>query len=77
MASHIVKYLQQAGIVVHRPGTHVFRYSCAQRLFEEGMSLKVIGDYLGHADLFSTQRYTKIAFEQLREVALGDAEDLL
>jgi site-specific recombinase XerD len=77
LASHIVKYLQRAGIAVDRPGTHLFRYSCAQRLFEEGMSLKFIGDYLGHADLHSTLRYTKIAFDQLREVALGDAEDLL
>jgi site-specific recombinase XerD len=41
------------------------------------MSLKVIGDYLGHTDLHSTQRYTKIALDQLREVALGDAEELL
>jgi integrase/recombinase XerD len=36
LASHIVKYLQRAGIAVDRPGTHLFRYSCAQRLFEEG-----------------------------------------
>jgi integrase/recombinase XerD len=77
LASHIVKYLHQAGIAVKRPGTHLFRYSCAQRLFEEGMSLKIIGDYLGHTDLHSTQRYTKIALDQLREVALGDAEELL
>lgn len=77
LASHLVQYLQRAGIAVDRPGTHLFRYSCAQRLFEEGMPLKHIGDYLGHADLHSTQRYTKIAFDQLREVALGDAEDLL
>jgi integrase/recombinase XerD len=77
LATNIAKYLQQVGIAVDRPGTHLFRYSCAQRLFEEGMSLKFIGDYLGHADLQSTLRYTKIAFDQLREVALGDAEDLL
>ena len=77
LASHIVKYLKQVGIEMERPGTHLFRYSCAQRLFEEGMSLKVIGDYLGHADLHSTQRYTKIALGQLREVALGDGEDVL
>jgi integrase/recombinase XerD len=62
---------------MERPGTHIFRYSCAQRLFEEGMPLKIIGDYLGHADLHSTQRYTKIAIDQLREVALGDGEDVL
>jgi site-specific recombinase XerD len=77
LASHLVKYLQRASIAVDHPGTHLFRYSCAQRLFEGGMPLKHIGDYLGHADLHSTQRYTKIAFDQLREVALGDAEDLL
>ena len=77
LASHIVKYLKQVGIEMERPGTHIFRYSCAQRLFEEGMPLKVIGDYLGHADLHSTQRYTKIALDQLREVALGDGEDVL
>jgi site-specific recombinase XerD len=77
LASHVVQYLQQAGITVPHPGTHLFRYACAQRLFEAGMSLKCIGDYLGHTDLHSTQRYTKIALDQLREVALGDAEELL
>jgi site-specific recombinase XerD len=76
LASQIGKYLHQAGITVDRPGTHLFRYSCAQRLFEEGLSLKCIGDYLGHRDLHSTQRYTKIAIDQLREVALGDVEEL-
>lgn len=77
LSSHIAKYLCQAGITVKRPGTHLFRYSCAQRLFEEGMSLKIIGDYLGHTHAQSTLRYTKIAFDQLREVALDDVEELL
>jgi integrase/recombinase XerD len=77
LACRIVHYLKQAGITVPRPGTHLFRYSCAQRLFEEGMPLKFIGDYLGHTQAHSTQRYTKIAIDQLREVALGDAEELL
>jgi integrase/recombinase XerD len=77
LACRIVHYLDRAGIKVPRPGTHIFRYSCAQRLFEEGMPLKVIGDYLGHTQAHSTQRYTKIAIDQLREVALGDAEELL
>jgi integrase/recombinase XerD len=74
LASHIGKYLEQAGIEVETPGTHIFRYSCAQRLFEAGTPLKVIGDYLGHADLQSTLRYTKIAIDQLREVALDDGD---
>jgi integrase len=70
-------YLAAAGIRVERPGTHTFRYSCAQRLLEQKMPLKVIGDFLGHQDPDSTQRYLKIALEQLRDIALGDGEDLL
>lgn len=71
------QYIASAGIDVERPGTHIFRYSCAQRLFEKAMPLKTIGDFLGHGNLESTRRYTKIAFDQLREVASGDGEDVL
>ena len=71
------QYMAKAGIQVDRPGTHTFRYSCAQRLLDQHVPLKHIGDYLGHGDLNSTQRYTKMAIEPLREVAMGDGEDLL
>lgn len=73
----VYKYLRLAGVQVERPGAHTFRYSCAQRLLDQGLSLKDIGDYLGHRHPESTQGYTKIALDQLREVAAGDAEDLL
>ena len=71
------KYFKLANIQVDRPGTHTMRYSCAQRLLNRAMPLKLIGDFLGHRRPESTQRYTKIAIEPLREVALGDGEDLL
>jgi site-specific recombinase XerD len=77
LANQVKKYLAKAGIGVEKPGTHSFRYSCAQRLFEVGTPLKTIGDYLGHRDTSTTQRYTMIALDQLREVATGDGEDLL
>ncbi|MEI6915907.1 MAG: site-specific integrase [Armatimonadota bacterium] len=73
----IRRAIAKAGLHVDRPGTHTLRYSCAQRLFDHGMPMKTIGDYLGHQDPSSTQRYTKIAIEQLRTVAIGDGEDLL
>lgn len=76
--THRVKcYLALAGIRVAKPGTHTFRYACAQRLFEQGLPLKSIGDYLGHRHPGTTQRYTMIALDQLREVAVGDGEELL
>jgi len=77
LVNQVKKYLAKAGVHVAKPGTHSFRYSCAQRLFEVGTPLKTIGDYLGHRNTSTTQRYTMIAIEQLREVASGDGEDLL
>lgn len=77
LANQVKKYLAKAEVRVEKPGTHSFRYSCAQRLFEVGTPLKTIGDYLGHRDTSTTQRYTMIALDQLREVATGDGEDLL
>jgi site-specific recombinase XerD len=74
---HIVKkYLRRAGLDVQGAGAHTFRYSCAQRLFEEDFSLKMIGDYLGHRELGTTQRYVKIDLKSLREVATNDGEDI-
>ncbi|MBI1830125.1 MAG: tyrosine-type recombinase/integrase [Planctomycetes bacterium] len=77
LANRVKEYMAKAGISVAKPGTHSFRYSCAQRLFEVGTPLKTIGDYLGHRNTSTTQRYTMIALDQLREVATGDGEDLL
>lgn len=77
LAKRVRAYLAKAGVAVAKPGTHSFRYSCAQRLFEVGTPLKTIGDYLGHLNTTTTQRYTMIALDQLREVAMGDGEELL
>jgi len=39
--------------------------------------LKSIGDYVGHRSPASTQIYSKVAIEALRQVALGDGEEAL
>jgi site-specific recombinase XerD len=65
-----------ANIDVPRPGSHTLRHACAQRLLSAGFPLKTIGDYIGHSSTASTQVYTKVQIEQLREVALGDIEAL-
>ncbi len=70
-------YFAKAGIHVERPGAHTFRYSCAQALLQDQTPLKTIADYLGHRALSSTHRYTMIALDDLRGVAMGDVEDLL
>ena len=70
------RYLRKAGIEVVRAGSHTLRHTCVQRLVDADFSFKTIGDYVGHASPDSTQIYTKVAVEALREVALGPGEEL-
>jgi integrase len=60
-----------------RPGSHTLRHSCAQRLVDADFSLKTIGDFVGHRSPKTTEIYTKVAVESLREIALGDGEEVL
>ena len=71
------KYLRQAGIQVPRPGSHTLRHSCVQRLVDADFPLKTIGDFVGHRSPKTTEIYTKVAVESLREIALGDGEEVL
>jgi integrase/recombinase XerD len=64
------------GIVSGRRGTHVLRHAAAQHLLDQGMSMKVIGDFLGHRDPSSTAVYAKVNLAALREVAALDLEGL-
>ena len=70
------KYLHKAGIPVSRPGSHTLRHACVQRLVDSGFPLKTVGDYIGHRSPSSTMVYAKVQVDALREVALGDGEDL-
>ena len=70
-------YLLKAGIDVPRPGSHTLRHTCVQRLVDADFALKTIGDFVGHRSPKSTEVYTKVAVEQLRQVALGDGEEVL
>jgi integrase/recombinase XerD len=76
VASIATKCLRKAGITVRRPGSHTLRHACVQRLVDSGFPLKTIGDYVGHRSASSTMIYAKVQVDALREVALGDGEDL-
>jgi integrase/recombinase XerD len=70
-------YLVKAGIQVPRPGSHTLRHTCVQRLVDDGFGFKAIGDFIGHRSPASTAIYAKVAIEPLRQVALGDGEQVL
>lgn len=76
VSSAAVRYLQRAGVRVHRAGAHTLRHTCVQRLVDAEFSLKTIGDYVGHRSPQSTKIYTKVDLATLREVAMGNGEAL-
>ncbi len=69
--------LRRAGVGARRPGSHTFRHTCVQRLVDARFPLEVIGDYVGHRSPNSTRIYGKVDIDSLREVAMGDGEEVL
>lgn len=77
VSSRAAYYLHKAGVQAPRLGSHTLRHTCVQRLVDADFPFKVIGDYVGHRAAESTEIYTKVATEALREVALGGGEEIL
>lgn len=71
------RHLRAAGVRVPRMGAHTLRHTCVQRLVDAGLSLKTIGDYVGHRHASSTQIYSKVDVETWRTVAGGDGEEIV
>ena len=57
-------------------GPHSLRHACAARLVAQGLTLKEIGDHLGHRSTSATRVYAKIDLLGLREVAAFDLGEL-
>ncbi len=76
VSASAARYLLRAGVQVPRPGSHTLRHTLVQRLVDFDFGLKEIGDFVGHRSPQSTQIYSKVAVESLRQVALGDTEEV-
>jgi site-specific recombinase XerD len=69
--------LRALGVSLKHYGPHSLRHACATRLLAEGLSMKEIGDHLGHRKMDTTRVYAKVDLVGLRQVADFNIGDLL
>jgi len=77
LGSMVARRLKDSGIKLQGSGAHSLRHACAARLLAEGLSLKAIGDQLGHVSADATRIYAKVDIVTLRRVADFDFGGLL
>lgn len=73
----VSRRLRTLGLTLPHYGAHTLRHACAAHLLAQGLSLKEIGDHLGHQSPAATRIYAKVDLAALRMVGDFALEGLL
>jgi len=65
----VSRRLRPMDLGLRHHGPHALRHACATRLLASGLSMKEIGDFLGHSHPATTAIYAKVDIGGLRRVA--------
>jgi len=63
--------IQCSGLPLEPIGPHCLRHSFAVQLLRQGVSIKTVGDTLGHRSISSTSVYLRLSIDDLRAVGLA------
>ena len=72
----VSRRLWRLGIDAPKRGPHALRHACAQHLLDRGLSMKAVGDHLGHRSPASTVVYARVHLAALRAVVDFELEGL-
>lgn len=61
----VLRQLAEAAGITRRVTPHMIRHTVATLLLRNGADLRVVQEFLGHASIVMTQRYTQVSKEQL------------
>lgn len=67
---HILKRYAKAAGLARKIGPHSLRHTCATHLLKHGADIRHIQKLLRHNDISTTQIYTRVAIEDLKEAQM-------